>query len=42
MAAGVMKAMYSFMFLDGEAYDRFNMTEEEEKLADKAEKDKKR
>lgn len=29
------------MFLDGEAYDRFNMTEEEEKLADKAEKDKK-
>ncbi len=29
------------MFLDGEAYDRFNMTEEEVKLADKAEKDKK-
>lgn len=28
------------MFLDGEAYDRFNMTEEEAKLADKAEKDK--
>lgn len=28
------------MFLDGEAYDRFNMTEEEAKLAEKAEKDK--
>ncbi len=28
------------MFLDGEAYDRFNMTEEEAKLADKAEKEK--
>lgn len=29
------------MFLDGEAYDRFNMTEEEIKLAEKAEKEKK-
>lgn len=29
------------MFLDGDAYDRFNMTEEETKLADKAEKDAK-
>lgn len=29
------------MFLDGEAYDRFNMTEEEVKLAEKADKDKK-
>lgn len=29
------------MFLDGDAYDRFNMTEEEIKLADKADKDKK-
>lgn len=29
------------MFLDGDAYDRFIMTEEEIKLADKAEKDKK-
>ncbi|MCM1356861.1 MAG: S41 family peptidase [Staphylococcus sp.] len=28
------------MFLDGEAYDRFNMTEEEAKLAEKAKKDK--
>ena len=29
------------MFLDGEAYDKFNMTEEEAKLAEKAEKSKK-
>lgn len=29
------------MFLDGDAYDRFNMTEEELKLAEKADKDKK-
>lgn len=29
------------MFLDGDAYDRFNMTEEEAKLAEKAEKDAK-
>jgi len=29
------------MFFDGDAYDRFNMTEEEVKLAEKAEKDKK-
>lgn len=28
------------MFLDGEAYDRFNMTEEETKLAEEAEKEK--
>ncbi len=29
------------MFLDGDAYDRFNMTEEEVKLAEKADKEKK-